>query len=74
MSKNRYARQQILPEIGVEGQQRLAESSVLIVGYGALGGIHGELLARAGVGRIHLVDRDLVEFTNLHRQIAFDEQ
>ena len=74
MSENRYARQQILPEIGVEGQQRLADSSVLILGYGALGCVHGELLARAGVGRIRIVDRDLVEFTNLQRQIAFDEQ
>ncbi len=73
LGENRYARQQILPEIGAEGQERLAKSSVLIVGYGGLGCIHGELLARAGVGNIRLVDRDLVEFPNLHRQIAFDE-
>lgn len=64
---NRYARQQILPEIGMEGQRRLAGSAALILGYGALGCIHGELLARAGVGKIRLVDRDLVEMTNLQR-------
>jgi molybdopterin-synthase adenylyltransferase len=74
MNDNRYVRQQILQEIGAAGQQKLAESSVLIVGYGGLGCIQGELLARAGVGRIHLIDRDLVDFTNLHRQIAFDEK
>lgn len=72
-NENRYARQQVLPEIGKEGQERLAGSTVLILGYGALGCVHGELLARTGVGRIRLVDRDLVELTNLHRQIAFDE-
>jgi adenylyltransferase/sulfurtransferase len=74
MQASRYARQEILPEIGKEGQQRLGASSVLIVGCGALGCMQAELLARAGVGRMHIVDRDLVELTNLHRQIAFTEQ
>jgi molybdopterin-synthase adenylyltransferase len=71
---SRYDRQQILPQIGPEGQSRLAQSRVLIVGCGALGSAVSELLARAGVGLLRIVDRDLVELSNLQRQVLFDEQ
>jgi adenylyltransferase/sulfurtransferase len=69
----RYARQTRLEELGDEGQRRLAQSSVLIVGCGALGSVVASSLARAGVGRIRIVDRDIVELHNLHRQALFDE-
>lgn len=70
---NRYQRQQILPEIGVSGQLKLAQSTVFIVGCGALGGFQANLLARAGVGGIRIADRDLVEWSNLQRQVLFEE-
>lgn len=69
----RYARQTLLPGIGAEGQQRLAEATALVLGCGALGSVAAELLARAGVGRLVIVDRDVVELTNLHRQVLYDE-
>jgi len=72
-NNNRYARQQILPEIGANGQLKLAESTVFIVGCGALGGFQAELLARAGLGRLRIADRDLVEWSNLQRQVLFEE-
>lgn len=68
----RYHRQLILPELGVEGQRRLRAASVLIVGAGGLGSPVGLYLAAAGVGRIGIVDGDLVEVSNLHRQILHD--
>jgi molybdopterin/thiamine biosynthesis adenylyltransferase len=71
---HRYHRQLILPQVGAEGQQKLARSRVLLVGCGALGSVIAEQLVRAGVGRLRLVDRDLVELTNLQRQVLFDEQ
>lgn len=67
----RYARQMRLPQIGAEGQRRLAGSSVLVVGLGALGSVAADLLARAGVGRLRLLDRDVVELTNLQRQTLY---
>jgi molybdopterin/thiamine biosynthesis adenylyltransferase len=70
----RYDRQQLLPQIGPQGQDRLAKSRLLLVGCGALGSVAAELLARAGVGFLRIVDRDLVELTNLQRQILFDER
>ncbi|NLF68570.1 MAG: thiazole biosynthesis adenylyltransferase ThiF [Candidatus Anammoximicrobium sp.] len=70
----RYARQSVLPMIRAAGQQRLADSAVLIVGCGALGSVQAELTARAGVGRLIVVDRDILELHNLHRQILFTEQ
>jgi adenylyltransferase/sulfurtransferase len=70
---NRYQRQQILPEIGADGQLKLAEKTVFIVGCGALGGFQANLLARAGLGRIRIADRDLVEWSNLQRQVLFEE-
>jgi molybdopterin-synthase adenylyltransferase len=71
---DRYARQRILPQIGPGGQDRLAAARVLLVGCGALGSGISELLVRAGVGFVRLVDRDLVELSNLQRQTLFDEQ
>ena len=65
----RYSRQLLLPEIGLQGQERLKASSILIVGAGGLGSPISMYLAAAGVGRIGLVDHDVVELTNLQRQI-----
>lgn len=70
---NRYIPQMRLPEVGEEGQKRLAASSVLIVGCGALGSPIAMYLAGAGVGHIHLADFDTVSLSNLHRQIFFSE-
>ncbi|NOR90219.1 MAG: molybdopterin-synthase adenylyltransferase MoeB, partial [Anaerolineales bacterium] len=65
----RYSRQLLLPEIGLQGQERLKASSILIVGAGGLGSPVSMYLAAAGVGKIGLVDHDVVELTNLQRQI-----
>jgi len=70
---NRYHRQTLLPQIGPEGQARLATARVLIVGCGALGSVLADQLVRAGIGHTRLVDRDVVELTNLQRQVLFDE-
>src|ERR1039457_3631195 len=70
---DRYSRQILFPGIGIEGQRRLAESHAVIVGCGALGCVQAMLLARAGVGRLTLIDRDYVERSNLQRQILYDE-
>ena len=69
----RYSRQTILPEIGIEGQKRLGDARCLVVGCGALGSMSSEHLARAGVGHITIIDRDIVELENLQRQILFSE-
>src|SRR5258706_1838678 len=69
----RYSRQILFHEIGKAGQERLLNSRVLLVGCGALGASHAEMLARAGVGKLRIVDRDFVEFTNLQRQTLFKE-
>ena len=70
---DRYHRQTLLPQIGQAGQDRLAGASVLLVGCGALGTVLAEQLARAGVGTLRVVDRDVVELSNLQRQTLFDE-
>jgi molybdopterin/thiamine biosynthesis adenylyltransferase len=69
----RYSRQILFNEIGREGQEKLLNSRVLLVGCGALGASHAEMLARAGCGFLRVVDRDFVEFTNLQRQTLFSE-
>lgn len=69
----RYSRQILFPEIGKAGQERLRKARVLILGCGALGASHAEILSRAGVGHLKIVDRDFVEFTNLQRQTLFKE-
>ena len=67
--RGRYARHLMLPELGVEGQERLKQSAVLCVGAGGLGSSLLLYLAAAGVGRIGIVDGDLVEVSNLQRQV-----
>lgn len=69
----RYSRQVLFQPIGKEGQKKLLNSKILLVGCGALGAAHAEMLARAGVGFLRIVDRDFVEFTNLQRQTLFSE-
>src|SRR5438874_7612122 len=71
--EERYSRQVLFGGIGAEGQQRLLESRVAIVGCGATGSALACLLARAGVGNLRIIDRDYVESSNLQRQILFDE-
>jgi molybdopterin-synthase adenylyltransferase len=69
----RYSRQILFSEIGEAGQERLLESSAVIVGCGALGTALANLLVRAGVGKLRIVDRDFVEPSNLQRQTLFEE-
>lgn len=70
----RYARQMRYPPIGLAGQRQLRAARVLLVGCGALGSVLGDLLARAGVGLLRVVDRDFLELHNLQRQVLYDEQ
>jgi adenylyltransferase/sulfurtransferase len=72
--ETRYSRQILFPGIGVAGQKLLEQSRVAIVGVGATGAATASLLARAGVGRLTLIDRDVVEPSNLQRQVLFDER
>jgi len=65
----RYSRHLIIPEVGIEGQQKLKAAKVLLVGAGGLGAPLGLYLAAAGIGRIGIVDFDVVDFTNLQRQV-----
>src|SRR6516165_10106019 len=67
----RYSRHLIMPEVGLEGQKRLKASAVLLVGAGGLGSPLALYLAAAGVGKLGLVDFDVVDFTNLQRQVTF---
>jgi molybdopterin/thiamine biosynthesis adenylyltransferase len=69
----RYSRQILFPGIGAEGQACLARAHAAIIGVGATGAATAQLLARAGVGRLTLIDRDFVEPSNLQRQVLFDE-
>lgn len=69
----KYSRQILFAGIGEEGQQRLLQSSAVLVGCGALGTVAANLLVRAGVGRLRIIDRDFVELSNLQRQTLFEE-
>ncbi len=70
----RYSRHLIMPEVGVEGQKKLKAASVLLIGTGGLGSPLGLYLASAGIGRIGIVDFDVVDFTNLQRQVMYTTQ
>ncbi len=71
---NRYSRQMRFTAIGEDGQRKIAASRVLLVGCGALGTVIADMLVRAGVGYVRIVDRDFVDLSNLQRQVLFDEQ
>ncbi len=73
MTVDRYSRQVRVAGVGPAGQARLREATVLIVGCGALGTHTADALARAGIGHLWLVDRDVVEWSNLQRQVLFTE-
>ncbi len=70
---DRYSRQMLFKEIGAEGQKKLSQSRVVMVGCGATGSALASLLARSGVGSLRILDRDYVEPSNLQRQTLFDE-
>ena len=70
----RYARQTVFGRIGKEGQQKLLDSKVAVIGMGALGTVAANNLCRAGVGHIRMADRDYVEHTNLQRQMLYNEE
>lgn len=73
-NQDRYSRQIRYSSIGEQGQNRLAQSRVAIVGVGALGGAIANHLARAGVGFLRIIDRDVVDISNLQRQTLFEER
>ncbi len=70
----RYSRQILLNEIGLTGQELLLQKKVAIIGIGALGTVAAELLVRAGIGNLLLIDQDIIELNNLHRQTLFAEE
>ena len=70
----RYSRHLIMPEVGMKGQRKLKASSILLIGAGGLGSPLGMYLAAAGVGRLGIVDHDVVDRTNLQRQVMHGEQ
>lgn len=72
--RERYSRQVLFPPIGERGQERLLAAHAVIAGCGALGSFHAGALARAGVGKLTIIDRDFVEPSNLHRQFLFEEE
>ncbi len=72
--RDRYAVQERVSRFGPVGQERVCRAWVTVVGCGATGGLAAEFLVRAGVGRVRLVDRDVVEAGNLHRQVLFTEE
>jgi len=73
MNLDRYIRQMRYPPLGEKGQRKICGSTALICGVGALGSVLANTLARAGVGRLRIVDRDFLELNNLQRQVLYDE-
>jgi adenylyltransferase/sulfurtransferase len=73
MDEMRYSRQMLFAGIGREGQQKLKQSRIAVVGMGALGTVLANHMVRAGVGFVRLIDRDFVEYSNLQRQMLYDE-
>lgn len=71
--QSRYSRQELYKPFGKDGQRKLREATVVIAGCGALGSLQAEMISRAGIGRLILIDRDFVEYTNLQRQSLFRE-
>ena len=71
--ESRYSRQSRFAPLGADGQARIRAASVAVVGCGALGTVEAEILVRAGVGRLRIIDRDFVEWSNLQRQFLFEE-
>ena len=71
---NRYSRQQLFSPIGEKGQQHIGQKHVLLIGVGALGSACAEALVRAGIGKLTIIDRDYVEWSNLQRQQLYTEQ
>lgn len=71
MNNKRYIRQTTLKEVGEKGQKKLLETSVLVVGCGGLGNYVAVNLAASGIGKIHLIDFDTIDISNLHRQVFF---
>lgn len=74
MAGSRYSRQTLFRPIGSQGQRKLMQSRVAIVGMGALGTVLANHMVRAGVGYVRLIDRDFVEMSNLQRQMLYDEE
>ncbi len=72
-AEDRYSRQILFPGIGKDGQRKLLAAHVAVVGCGATGAAVAGLLARGGVGTLTLIDRDYVEWSNLQRQVLYDE-
>ncbi len=72
--RERYSRQILFREIGEEGQKKLLAGKAVLIGCGAIGSAQADLLVRAGIGRLRIVDRDFVEASNLQRQTLFDEE
>ena len=68
-----FGRQILVPGINEEGQLNISKKKICIIGLGALGTVASQYLVRAGVGEIHLVDYDIIEKSNLHRQINYDK-
>ena len=68
----RFSRQIILKKIGSQGQKKIIESKVLIIGMGGLGCPVAEFLTRAGVGTLGIVDYDIIDLSNIHRQSLYD--
>lgn len=71
---NRYSRQMLFKPIGEEGQKKILQSRAVVVGMGALGTVIANHLVRAGVGHVRIIDRDIVEHSNLQRQILYTEE